>query len=129
MSRANPLVSSFLKQSVFDSNNVLNFRDNNIRFAFAVEGFFDKELKDDSHFVKGFARFWGYKDGKSYERLFPYRKCSEKDYAEFAPPTPEAEGLLEIYKYSQKRALYCLDWEKYGNELAIWGVEDNEISY
>ena len=90
MGRANPLVSSFLKQSFFKPDHVLNFRDNNIRFAFAVEGFFDQELKDDSRFVKGFARFWGFKEGKAYEKLFPYRKCKEEDFAEFAPPAPEA---------------------------------------
>ena len=100
MSRANPLVSSFLKKNVFESDHALNFDDNNIRFAFAVEGYFDKELKDDTRFVKGFARIKGLKDGKSYEKLFPYHKCTENNYAEFAPPSPEAEGLLEIYKSS-----------------------------
>lgn len=67
MSRANPLVSSFLKESVFDSNYAVNFHDNNIRFAFAVEGFFDHQLKDDSRFVKGFARLTGKRAGKDYE--------------------------------------------------------------
>ena len=90
MSRANPYLSSFLKQSVFKSDNVLNFRDNNIRFAFAIEGHLDKELKDDSRFVKGFARLWGFKEGKAYQKLFPYRRCREEDFAEFAPPAPEA---------------------------------------
>ena len=129
MNRTNPNVSSFLEESVFTQNNVLNFRDKNIRFAFAVEGFFDKELKDDPRFVKGFARFYGHLDGKGYEKLFPYHKCTEEDFKEFAPPTPEAEVLLEVYKYSSSRALYCLDWERYGGELAIWGVEHEQINY
>ena len=126
MSRANPLVSSFLKESVFDSNHQINFRDSNIRFAFGVEGFLDKELKEDPRYVKGFARIAGKKDGKNYERMIPYQKCSEEDFAEFAPPAPEAEGLLEIYKSgSNQRALYCLDWEKYAEELEIWGIQEN----
>ena len=90
MSRANPHLSSFLKQSVFKPDHILNYRDNNIRFAFAVEGYLDQELKDDSRFVKGIARLWGMKEGKAYEKIFPYRKCREEDLAEFAPPAPEA---------------------------------------
>ena len=42
---------------------------------------------------------------------------------------PEAAGILEVYKSSPTRNLYCLDWDKFGDELAIWGVEDDEISY
>ena len=62
MQRHNPAVSSFLKRGVFDSENVLNFDSVDIRFAFGIEGFLDKELKDDPRYVKAFARFYGYKD-------------------------------------------------------------------
>ena len=129
MSRANPLVSSFLKQGVFDSDNIANFRDKGIRFAFGIEGFLDKEMKDDTRYVKSFARFWGYKNGKSYQRIFPINKCTLEDYEAFPEPVPEAAGILEVYKSSPTRNLYCLDWDKFGDELAIWGVEDDEISY
>mmetsp|Transcript_13929 Transcript_13929/g.17661 ORF Transcript_13929/g.17661 Transcript_13929/m.17661 type:complete len:84 (+) Transcript_13929:182-433(+) len=63
MSHHNPAVSSFLGRSVFDSSNELKFEEVGIRFAFGVEGFLDKELKDDSRFVKSFVRYWGYKNG------------------------------------------------------------------
>ena len=42
---------------------------------------------------------------------------------------PEAAGLLELYKSSPTRNLYCLDWDKFGDELSIWGIEEDEIRY
>ena len=121
MSRANPLVSSFMKSSVLDASNVLNFREKGSRFAFGVEGFLDKELKDDSRYVKTMVRVVGNKNGKSYERILSYKKCTAEDFEEFAPPTSEASGLLEVYKTSETRRLYCLDWNELGDELAIYG--------
>ena len=94
MSRANPLVSSFLKKGVFDASNVLNLREKGQRFAFAVEGFLDKELKDDPRYVKGFARMYGFKNGDMYEKMIPHHKCTKEDFDEFAPPAPEAKNLL-----------------------------------
>ena len=107
----------------------MNFKDKGVRFAFGIEGFLDKTLKDDPRYVKTLVRFWGNKDGESYERIFPFHKCTAEDFEEFAPPTPEAEGALEVYKTSETRRLYCMDWDKLGEELAIFGVEDDEISY
>ena len=34
-----------------------------------------------------------------------------------------------MYKTSKTRHLYCLDWEKFGDELGIWGTENDEIVY
>ena len=129
MSRANPLVSSFLKKGVFDVDNVLNLRDKGQRFAFGVEGFLDKELKEDPRYVKGFARMFGYVNNERYEKMIPYHKCTAEDFDEFAPPAPEAEGLLEDYKNNPNRNLYCMDWDKYSETLAIWGVTFDEVSY
>ena len=86
-------------------------------------------MKDDTRYVKSFARFYGNKNGESYQHIFPYHKCTEEDFNAFPAPVPEASGLLEAYKSSPTRNLYCLDWDKFGDELAIWGVEDDEISY
>ena len=52
-----------------------------------------------------------------------------EDFEAFPAPMPEAVGLLEVYKSSKTRYLYCLDFEEVGDELAIWGVEEDEISY
>ena len=103
MSRANPQVASFLKYNVFDSTNVVNFRDNDIRSAFGIEGYWDKTSKDDPRYVKSMVRFKGNKDGKGYEKIFDYHKCTAEDFESFAPPSPEAAGTLEIYKKSKTR--------------------------
>ena len=41
----------------------------------------------------------------------------------------DSAGLFEIYKTSKTRHLYCLDWEKFGDELSIWGTTNDELSY
>ena len=64
----------------------LNLRDAGLSFAFGLEGFNDKELKDDPRFVKMFVRQFGRLDGKKYEKILPHRKCRLEDYEEFAPP-------------------------------------------
>ena len=51
-----------------------------MRFAFGIEGFLDKQPKDDPRYVKGFARFMGNKDGEGYEKLIPYHKCTKDDF-------------------------------------------------
>ena len=51
--RQNPNVSSFLGTGVLDSSTaIINFRDRPIRIAFGIEGFLDRELKDDNTYVK-----------------------------------------------------------------------------
>ena len=79
----------------------------------------DKELKDDSRYVKGFARLTGNKNGRQFEKILPHKKCTAEDLEHFAPPAPDSVGLLEVYKTSQTRKLYCLDWENFGDDLAI----------
>ena len=41
-----------------------------------------------------------------------------------SPPSPEAEKTLEKILKSEKRNLYCFDWDKLGDELGVWGVAD-----
>ena len=64
----------------------MNVRDADMRFAFGVEGWLDRELKDDQRYVKMLVRQFGRLDGKKYERILPHRKCRPEDYEEFAPP-------------------------------------------
>ena len=37
--------------------------------------------------------------------------------------------MVDIYLNDPERYLYCLDWDKYGEEIAIWGVEDDSEKY
>ena len=74
-------------------------------------------------------RLWYKRNGIEGERIFPYHYCTAEELDEFAPPVQDSVGLFEIYKKSDTRHLYCLDWEKFGNELSIWGTENDEIAY
>ena len=121
LQRHNPQVASFSENGVLDPSFEFNFRDQDWRFAFVIEGFLDKEPKDDPQYVKGLARIFWHRNGAEGETNIPYHKCTPEELDEFAPPRQESASLLEIYKTSKTRHLYCLDWEKVGNELAILG--------
>ena len=56
MSRHNPQIASFEERGLLDSSLVFNFNDRDWRFAFTVEGFLDKQTKEDPRYVKGLAR-------------------------------------------------------------------------
>ena len=83
----NPNVSEVTEKSVYDSTEILNFNDEDFRFAFTVEGYLDSEVKDDPAYVKYIVRVVGRKGGEWYERHIPYHKCEESDWEEFAPPS------------------------------------------
>ena len=89
----------------------MNFRDSGILFAFGFEGYLDGELKNDPKFVKNLVRMFGKKDDEDYETLIPFHRCTEDDFEEFAPPVDEAASMLESIKTSEKRGLFCLDWD------------------
>ena len=59
MSRANPNISAYVEKNFFDSSEILNLKENNMRFAFGVEGFLDREMKTDSRYVKTLTRITG----------------------------------------------------------------------
>ena len=122
-------MASFVEQGALDSSTKFNFRDKNARFAFAVEGFLDKELKDDTHYVKWLARLFWKKNGVEGETILPYHYCTADELDEFAPPMGDSVGLFDIFKNSPTRHLFCLDWDKLGEDLNIWGTENDELNY
>ena len=71
-------------------------------------------------------RFWGKKDGVEYEKMLPFHKCTAEDFEEFAPPQPEALKTLEIMKESETQGLFCPDFERLDEELAIWSIADDD---
>jgi len=108
---------------------VFNFRDNGLKFAFGAEGFIDRTLKDDPRYVKTFARLYGHREGKLFEQLIPMHYCTEQDLEDFDEPTSESQGVFRSFKQDPDRKLFCLDWEKYGDILEIWGTENDEVNY
>lgn len=37
--------------------------------------------------------------------------------------------MAKTYREDPDRDLFCVDWEELGEQLAIWGVEDDTDSY
>lgn len=76
MNRDNPNVSSFLERGAITTREKVNINDVNMQFAFGVEGFIDKKMKDDIRYVKGLARIRGSLNGEAYEHILPYHRCT-----------------------------------------------------
>ena len=70
------------------------------------------------------------RNGIESENILPYHICTKEELDEFPQPVPDSVSLLEEYKKaSPTRHLFCLDWDKFGDDLAIWGTAYNEFSY
>ena len=84
----NPIMSTYEKD--IDPDTVVNLTEDKFRIAFSVADYKKpKNLKNDPEFVRWHFRLKGEKDGEGYEKVLPYRKCTEEDYAEFYPIEPK----------------------------------------
>lgn len=110
-SKANPNISSYLKEAAFDYTDMIDLNEENFRIAFAVEGFRSKDLKIDPKYVKWIFRTYGKKDGKEFERLLPYHRCTDEDYAEFDDIQYSSETALKQMQDGEDRGFLCLDWD------------------
>ena len=122
INRQNPLVSFFVEEQILDSDDRLHLMDENLRFAFTIEGYADWELKDDPRYVKFLVRLAGRNNGQIFEQILDFHKCTDKDLEKFAPPTQDAERTLNKILSNPKRTLFCIDWDKIGEEMEIWGT-------
>ena len=87
-SRENPNITEYMETFKTDSESPINLNSLNGRIAFSFEGYRDKNIKDDPRFVKWIFRIYGRKDGKEYEHLLPYHKCTQEEYDSFYPINP-----------------------------------------
>ena len=126
LSKHNPNLSTYTDYSYFDSKDVLNLRDKKIKVAFGIEGFLDKELKYDPQYVKNMVRLWRKQDGVESQTILPYHLCTNEELDEFETPVRESEAMIESIKQSEKRGLFCLDYDSIGDLSEIWGIEDDE---
>ena len=85
MSKANPNVSSYIREGSFTEEDILNLNQMNFKIAFAVEGFVTKDLKYDPRYVKWIFRMYGKKNDEQFERILNHHICTDEDYAEFSP--------------------------------------------
>ena len=110
-SKHNPNVSSWVEQGAVTSETILDFKEEGFNIAFGVEGYLDKEIKDDERYVKFFTRLVTQRGGIQSETIIPSKRCSTEDFALFSPPIQSARGMFEEYK-NGTRHLRCLDWDK-----------------
>ena len=117
--RTNPNISRFLERDAIDSTTKFNLLDVGFHFAFGVEGFLDREMKNDPRYVKLLVRFVQNVNGKPVDKVLPFHKCTAKDWAKFAPPSTDSVDLLNKFKTEPDRYLFCIDWEKIAPEIEI----------
>ena len=51
-----------------------------------------------------------HRNGVKGEKLIPAHYCSKEELDAFPAPLDDSKGLLNIYKTSETRRLYCIDW-------------------
>ena len=91
-------------------------------FAWTIEGYDDKQVKNDPHYVKILMRMAGRKNGVIYDKILDYHECTQEDLKNFAPPTLDSERVLESILSDPNRALFCFDWDQLSEEMKVWGV-------
>ena len=121
--RHNPTLSQYTEFNRFDLNDRLSLNEINFRFAFSVEGYHSKEMKNDPRYVKYLVRVFGIKEGQEYETFIPYHKCTDSDWAQFRPPATASADSWTTIKDDPKRGFYCLDWT---DDILLYGNEKNE---
>ena len=94
--------------------------------AFGIEGFLDKELKNDPRYVKNMVRLYRKIDGVESQTILPFHLCTDDDLNEFAAPVGESAAMIQSVRQSENRGLFCLDYDSIGDLVNIWGVEDDE---
>ena len=109
VTRKNPTINDYLIPSHFDALESVNLNEIGFKVAFSFRNYFSEELIDDSRFVRWIVRKNGIKNGKEFEELVPYHKCTDADYAGFYPVAKNSESPLKAIREDPKKNLFCLD--------------------
>ena len=77
--------------------------------------------------MKYLVRSYGNKDGVPFEKILPFHRCEESDWALFAPPAKGHKDRIDLIKENPKRGMFCLDWEPDElMDLELYGDENNK---
>ena len=127
MSKHNPFISEITETNFYDYKYKLDLNAVRFKQAFSVEGYLDKEMKDDPRYIKFIPRIYGKKQGVRYQEVIPFHKCTEEDWLEFYEPAKGTEDQLSQVRDDPKRGMYCLD---HPENFEINGNENNsEFQY
>lgn len=104
--RKNPTIS---EGTVAEGITKMSFDKMGFRFAFTIEDSFSHDNKFDTRYNKVIARVIGNKGGVKFEKILPYHRCTEEDFAQFYPVTAEYARDVENMNNDPKRGLFCID--------------------
>ena len=120
ISKKNPNITTYYEDIEIGEKH--NMNEYNFRIAFTIEDWYFPKFKDSEEYVKWAFRIYGNKDNVAYERVIPYRRCTDKDYEEFYPiEKPKKQTLADI-RSDPDRDFYCIDWDD-ENPFVIYGTE------
>ena len=129
MSRHNPNLAQIDKPGAIDEAEVLNFREKGLNFAFHVEGMNPRETKIDPRYVKFIARLYGRKNGEKYEKVLSPHLCTSNDLPKFGKLSVQAQKTWDKIMKTENRSLFCLDWDKMGDEIELIGFSSSVEDY
>ena len=79
-------------------------------FAFTIENYLLKEVRDDPAYVKYLVRLSTVTDGVKTEKILSYHKCNDTDWTDFAPATIGSKRRFEAIRDDENRGFFCIDW-------------------
>ena len=88
-------MSSYFKEDYYASGESVDLSEKNFRMAISVEDYLAPiRQKNDHRYVKWQFRLWGKRDGQDFQRILPYHKCTDYDYAQFYPVARRSQVQL-----------------------------------
>ena len=77
----NPVMNSFYKENNYESGDGIDLVERNVKIAFTIEDTYGvKKQKNDPRYVKWFVMLGGELNGKPFQSMIPYHKCTDEDY-------------------------------------------------
>ena len=84
-SKHNPNISTFLKVDEL-TGQYLNLNEHRFRFAVTIESYLSPRVqKNDPRYIKYLFRYYGKHKGVYFQKMLPYHRCTDEDYAKFNP--------------------------------------------
>ena len=92
-----------------------------LRFAFSAWSFDAQEPINDPRYIRYMVILNDCDEIICTRTPYPFHGCSLDEITSFAPPAPDSVDFINGKKADESKSLYCIDWEKYGEELSIFG--------
>ena len=91
-----------------------------------MEGFLglDYKIKDDPRYVKYIVRLRGAREGRKFEKIIPFHKRTDADWAQFPPPETDSVDTINGIRADPARGMFCLDWDN--KDLLLYGSDSKD---